>query len=195
MTMPNERQLAIKNTRIFLLGLMDPKKTPRVPQAIRKEAYHCLKHYPSEYDMLEVSESLENHEATRPRCNWCTSSFTYSTNTTGPWSLDWYHERGLLKNVWMTVDTKELADLHQIDIGEKYLIVVASEHYAGGRIDIRGDTESLYGDEYDVRPMRIEDWNAFGDWLGTLDTTYQWSCPNLLRAFEDDTGITIRWAE
>lgn len=59
MTMPRERQLAIKNTRIFLLDLMDPKKTPRVPHAIRKEASHCLKHYPTEYDMSEAAESLE----------------------------------------------------------------------------------------------------------------------------------------
>ena len=49
MTMPNERQLAIKNTRIFLLGLMDPKKTPRVPKEIRQRAYSCLRHYPGGY--------------------------------------------------------------------------------------------------------------------------------------------------
>jgi hypothetical protein len=33
---------------------MDPKKTPRVPSAIRKEAYRCLKHYPGEYHMEEA---------------------------------------------------------------------------------------------------------------------------------------------
>ena len=51
MTMPNERRWAIKNTEIFLRDLMDPKKTPRVPKSIRKEAYRCLKHYPGEYYM------------------------------------------------------------------------------------------------------------------------------------------------
>ena len=56
MTMPNERRNAVNRTRIFLLDLMDPKKTPRVPKNIRQEAYRCLKHYPGEYYMLLASE-------------------------------------------------------------------------------------------------------------------------------------------
>ena len=55
MTMPNERRWAIENTRIFLNDLMDPKKTPRIPSAVRKEAYRCLKHYPGEYHMGEAA--------------------------------------------------------------------------------------------------------------------------------------------
>jgi len=51
MTMPNERRWAVNNTRQFLVDLMDPKKTPRVPKEIRKEAYRCLKHYPGDYYM------------------------------------------------------------------------------------------------------------------------------------------------
>jgi len=54
MTMPIERRWAVNNTRQFLVDLMDPKKTPRVPSAVRKEAYRCLKHYPSEYHMDEA---------------------------------------------------------------------------------------------------------------------------------------------
>ena len=49
--MPNERRWAVNNTRQFLVDLMDPKKTPRVPKEIRKEAYRNLKHYPGEYYM------------------------------------------------------------------------------------------------------------------------------------------------
>jgi hypothetical protein len=56
MTMPNERRWAVNNTRQFLVDLMDPKKTPKVPSAIRKEAYRCLKHYPGEYYMEEAAE-------------------------------------------------------------------------------------------------------------------------------------------
>ena len=56
MTMPNERRNAVNRTRIFLLDLMDPKKTPRVPKSIRKEAASCLRHYPGEYYMLLASE-------------------------------------------------------------------------------------------------------------------------------------------
>ena len=57
MTMPKERKHAVNNTRQFLVDLMDPKKTPNVPSAIRKEAYRCAKHYPGEYDM-EQAEKL-----------------------------------------------------------------------------------------------------------------------------------------
>ena len=51
MTLPCERYNAIKYTEQFLKDLMDPKKTPRVPQEIRKQAYHCLRHYPGNYDL------------------------------------------------------------------------------------------------------------------------------------------------
>ena len=51
MTLPYERRWAVNNTRQFLVDLMDPKKTPRVPSAVRKEAYRCIKHYPGDYHM------------------------------------------------------------------------------------------------------------------------------------------------
>ncbi len=56
MTMPNERRWAVNNTRQFLVDLLDPKKTPRVPSAVRKEAYRCLRHYPGEYYMEQAAE-------------------------------------------------------------------------------------------------------------------------------------------
>ena len=56
MTMPNERRNAVDRTRIFLLDLMDSKKTPRVPKEIRKRAYSCLKHYPGDYYMEKAAE-------------------------------------------------------------------------------------------------------------------------------------------
>jgi len=56
MTMPNERRNAVDRTRIFLLDLMDSKKTPRVPKEIRKEAYRCLRHYPGDYYMEKAAE-------------------------------------------------------------------------------------------------------------------------------------------
>ena len=60
MTMPNERRNAVNYTRQFLVDLMDPKKTPRVPSAVRKEAYRCLKHYPDEYYMELAAEQSPN---------------------------------------------------------------------------------------------------------------------------------------
>ena len=56
MTMPCERYWAINNTRRFLVDLMDPKKTPKVPEEIRKEAYRCLRHYPGEYYMEKAQQ-------------------------------------------------------------------------------------------------------------------------------------------
>jgi hypothetical protein len=35
---------------------MDPKKTPKVPKAIRTRAYWCLRHYPSEYYMEKARD-------------------------------------------------------------------------------------------------------------------------------------------
>jgi len=49
MTLPTEELWTLKNTRQFLRDLLDPKKTPRVPSAVRKEASRCLKHYPFDY--------------------------------------------------------------------------------------------------------------------------------------------------
>ncbi len=54
--MPNERRWAINNTRQFLVDLIDPKKTPRVPKEIRKEASRCLKHYPGDYYIEEAAK-------------------------------------------------------------------------------------------------------------------------------------------
>ena len=56
MTMPNERRNAVNYTRQFLVDLMDPKKTPRVPKEIRKRAYSCLKHYPGAISMDQAAE-------------------------------------------------------------------------------------------------------------------------------------------
>ena len=51
MTLPNERYFSIVNTEQFLLDLLDPKKTPRVPKEIREQARRCLRHYPRRYDL------------------------------------------------------------------------------------------------------------------------------------------------
>jgi hypothetical protein len=51
MTLPCERYNAVTRTEEFLKDLLDPKKTPRVPKEVRKQAYYCLRHYPSKYYM------------------------------------------------------------------------------------------------------------------------------------------------
>jgi hypothetical protein len=54
MTIPSERTRAVLYTQDFLIDLLDPKKTPRVPKEIRRRASALLRHYPSDYDMEMV---------------------------------------------------------------------------------------------------------------------------------------------
>ena len=64
MTLPYQRTNAVLWARDFLVSLMDPKKTPRVPRKLRVEARHILKHYPSGLDMERVigdSTRVFNH--------------------------------------------------------------------------------------------------------------------------------------
>lgn len=56
MTVPIERTNAVIYTQKFLLELLDPKKTPRVPRSVRQQALHLLRHYPSEFDMDIIAE-------------------------------------------------------------------------------------------------------------------------------------------
>lgn len=55
MTVPRERTSAVVFTENFLFDLCDPKKTPRVPKAIRQRAHHLLRHYPSQYHMETIA--------------------------------------------------------------------------------------------------------------------------------------------
>ncbi len=56
MTIPIERTNAVIRTEKFLLELLDPKKTPRVPRLIRQDARNLLSHYPSEFDMNMIAD-------------------------------------------------------------------------------------------------------------------------------------------
>jgi hypothetical protein len=56
MTLPDERYRAIRQTRQFLRDLQDSTVYPRVPRAVRAEAYHLLRHYPGDYDLERLAE-------------------------------------------------------------------------------------------------------------------------------------------
>ena len=58
MTMPDERSRSVKYAREFLRDLLDPKKTPKVPLAVRKRAGAVLRHFPGEFYMEMVSQAL-----------------------------------------------------------------------------------------------------------------------------------------
>lgn len=75
MTTRREEINALIYARQFLMDLMDPQKTPRVPKYIREEARARLKHYPlmvaellatgthdHEYDDLRYDEFVERHQ-------------------------------------------------------------------------------------------------------------------------------------
>ena len=101
---------------------------------------------------------------------------TYSTNWMGPVALRWYRERGLL----------EEGSVHP------------TQHYAAGRIDIRGLDETEYycgWSEYGLAPMMSEDWGALTKWLDTLQTDVLLSYDELINRFETETNCNIMWAE
>ena len=99
------------------------------------------------------------------------SKCRYSTNWMGPVTLWWYEERGLLN------DKREI-----------------TEHYSCGRIDVRGgNTDTHYGDEIGVPPMRSEDWETFGAWLETFETDDMWNLKQLVLMYER-FNPKIRWA-
>lgn len=58
MTLPDERYRAVKWAEKFLHELAtDRTKYPRVPVAVRREAYSILRHYPSSWDMQRAAEA------------------------------------------------------------------------------------------------------------------------------------------
>ena len=56
MSLPDEKYRSINNAREFLRSLLDPKKTPRVPGKVRKEAYWALRHFPWEIDIEKLAK-------------------------------------------------------------------------------------------------------------------------------------------
>jgi hypothetical protein len=56
MTVPIERTNAVVWTHDFLVELLDPKATPRVPKRIRDQARRLLRHYPSKFEMDVIAD-------------------------------------------------------------------------------------------------------------------------------------------
>lgn len=56
MTVPVERTNAVLWTHDFLVELIDPKATPRVPKSIRDQARRLLRHYPSPFEMDVIAK-------------------------------------------------------------------------------------------------------------------------------------------
>lgn len=58
MSLPDEKTRALMWAKRFMRDLLDPKKTPKVPSAVRRRAYSALKHYPAEYEIAKLHEKL-----------------------------------------------------------------------------------------------------------------------------------------
>lgn len=57
MTLPDERYRSVLWAAKFLEQLAtDPKKYPRVPRSVRREAMSVLRHFPSTWDMDRAAE-------------------------------------------------------------------------------------------------------------------------------------------
>lgn len=60
MTTPSERTRALRQTRDFLRELMSSEEPPNVPDNIRREARHLLRHYPDDMFFELMSRALPN---------------------------------------------------------------------------------------------------------------------------------------
>lgn len=56
MTLPFERKNSIKAAREFLLKLIDPSKSKRIPREIRREAGSILRHYPWDLYLDQIDD-------------------------------------------------------------------------------------------------------------------------------------------
>jgi hypothetical protein len=65
MTLPDERYRALKCGKQFLYDLIDPKKTPRVPKNIRRQALWVLRHYPDDYHFEMIAKKMPEHFDTK----------------------------------------------------------------------------------------------------------------------------------
>lgn len=56
MTLPFERTRALLYAGELLAELLDPEKTPGVPDVVHGRVRHALRHYPSRYEISVIAE-------------------------------------------------------------------------------------------------------------------------------------------
>jgi hypothetical protein len=115
----------------------------------------------------------------------------YSTNQMGPWHLDWYRQRGLIRKVTKVIEKE--TPWCDAKVGDVVEYDEITERYAGGRLDFRNPySDSMYSDEMGVPLMRAEDWRSFGDWLDNFETYDVLTLEQLVNEYEK-TNPPIRW--
>lgn len=63
MTLPDERYRSLVYTKKFLIDLLSPHMTPRVPKNIRQRAHGLLCHWPDDYHLELMTEEMPQHFA------------------------------------------------------------------------------------------------------------------------------------
>lgn len=62
-TLPDERYRSLVQTKKFLMELLSPHQTPRVPKIIRQRASSLLRHWPDDYHLESMCEMMPHHFA------------------------------------------------------------------------------------------------------------------------------------
>ena len=65
MTLPDERYRSLVQTKKFLMELLSPHQTPRVPKAIRQRAHSLLRHWPDNYHLELICQEIPDYFAVR----------------------------------------------------------------------------------------------------------------------------------
>ena len=63
MTLPDERYQNIVQTKKFLMALLSPRMTPRVPRTVRDRARSLLRHFPDDYILEMMSNDMPEYFA------------------------------------------------------------------------------------------------------------------------------------
>lgn len=63
MTLPDERYRSLVQTKKFLMELLSPHMTPRVPKDIRMRARSLLRHWPDNYHLEMMCQDMPQHFA------------------------------------------------------------------------------------------------------------------------------------
>ena len=174
------------NAHTYIAGLFDDTHEA----SAAGEAEVCWR--AGKYTFIISEYELNDFEDEEEKFDWLAQcepeeyrklNFSYSTNWMGPISTQWYDDR----NLPYTTRTEQDRHGHYFDYKEY------SVSYSCGRIDIRGDTDSPWGDELSLAPMLSSDWSRFSDWLETVSTDSQLNLAELMTMYENDDNPPVRY--
>lgn len=72
-------------------------------------------------------------------------------------------------------------------------IQINGDNWSAGRIDIRGNTVSAYGDEVALPLMHSEDWHKLSEWLDNFTSEEPQTLDQILETYYSEGNAAIRW--